>query len=135
MLKSIQDIEGIGPENTGLLNQEGIYTSRKLLEIGSKPDGRKKLAERTSISEYNILKWVHMCDLCRIIGIAGQFAELLEESGVETINELQNKNAENLAKKLFETNENKRLCKATPSVTMIQDWVNQANSLVPMVLY
>ena len=85
MSRSIQNVEGIGPKNAGLLNQQGIYTTSKLLEVGRNRSGRKEIADKTSISESSILKWVNLCDLFRINGIAGQFAELLECSGVDTV--------------------------------------------------
>lgn len=66
MSKSMQDIEGIGARYAELLKQEGINTTDKLLEIGGTKSGRKGLAEKTSINEKNILKWVNMCDLFRI---------------------------------------------------------------------
>ena len=135
MSKSIQDIEGIGPKYAGLLKQQGIYTTGKLLEVGSKPAGRKELADKTSINESSILKWVNMCDLFRINGVAGQFAELLEGSGVNTVKELRNRNAENLAEKMKEVNEQKHLCKTTPNASMLSGWVDQAKTLEPMITY
>lgn len=135
MSKSIQDIEGIGPKSAGLLNQQGIYTTSKLLEIGSDRSGRKGLADKTSISESSILKWVNMCDLFRIDGVAGQYAELLEGSGVDTVKELRNRKAENLAEKMKEINEQMRLCKTTPNASMVSGWVEQAKTLEPMITY
>ena len=46
------------------------------------------MAEATEIDEKLILKWVNHADLFRIKGVAGQFAELLEASGVDTVKEL-----------------------------------------------
>ena len=97
MSRSIQNVEGIGPKYAELLGREGIKTTAKLLEIGRDRSGRKVLAEKTAINEKNILKWVNMCDLFRINGVAGQYSELLEGAGVDTVKELRNRNAENLA--------------------------------------
>ena len=135
MSKSIQDIEGIGPKSAGLLNQQGIYTTSKLLEVASDRSGRKGLADKTSINESSILKWVNMSDLFRIKGVAGQYAELLKGSGVDTVKELRNRNAENLAEKMKEINEQKRLCKTSPNASMVSGWVDQAKTLEPMVTY
>ena len=135
MSRSIQNVEGIGPKNAGLLNQQGIYTTSKLLEVGRNRSGRKEIADKTSISESRILKWVNLCDLFRINGIAGQFAELLECAGVDTVKELRNRNAENLAEKIKEVNEQKHLCKVTPSASNISDWIEQAKTMEPMVTY
>jgi len=135
MTKSIQDIEGIGPIYAGKLNQQGIYTTTKLLEIAGNRAGRKKLAQQTSISEASILKWVNMSDLFRINGVAGQYAELLEGSGVDTVKELRNRNADNLSEKMKAINEEKHFCKIPPNASMITDWVEQAKTLDPLVSY
>lgn len=135
MTKSIQQIEGIGPAFSEKLKDAGIYTTEKLLEMGGSKSGRKALAEKTSISEKNILSWVNMCDLFRISGVAGQFAELLEGSGVDTVKELRNRNAENLAAKMAEVNAEKHLCKVSPNVTMVAKWIEQAKTLDPMVTH
>jgi len=135
MSKSIQDIIGIGPKDAGLLFQEGIYTSSKLLEVGGNRSGRKMLAEKTSINESNILKWVNMCDLFRIKGVSGQFVELLEGSGVETVKELGNCNATNLAQKMAAVNKQRHLCKTTPNATIVVGWIVQAKILEPMVTH
>jgi predicted flap endonuclease-1-like 5' DNA nuclease len=135
MSRSIQDIEGIGPKYAQLLNQAGIKTTGKLLETGGNRAGRRLLAEKTSINEKNILKWVNMADLFRVKGVAGQFAELLEGAGVDTVKELRNRNADNLAEKMAEVNKKKHLCKATPSSKMVTNWVGQAKKMAPMVTY
>ncbi len=135
MTRRIQDIEGIGPKYAELLGRAGITTTEKLLQVGSDRAGRKLLAQKTSINEKNILKWVNMSDLFRIKGVAGQFAELLEGAGVDTVKELRTRNAENLAEKMAEVNNAKRLCKATPSSKTVSKWVDQANKLQPMVTY
>ena len=135
MSKGIQSVEGIGPKYATLLKREGIYTPDKLLETGGNRAGRKLLAEKTSINEKYILKWVNMCDLFRIKGVAGQYSELLEGAGVDTVKELRNRNAENLAEKMDEVNKVKRLCKASPSVKTVTKWIDQAKKLAPAVTY
>lgn len=135
MSKSIQDIIGIGPKDAGLLFQQGIYTSSKLLEVAGNRSGRKMLAEKTSINESSILKWVTMCDLFRIKGVSAQFAELLEGSGVETVKQLGNCNTANLAQKMATVNIQKQLCKTTPNTTVVAGWKVQAKTLEPMVTH
>ena len=135
MSKSIQDVEGIGPTYAKVLKDAGIATTEEFLEACGSRKGRKELVAKTSLNEGNILKWVNMCDLFRINGVAGQFAELLEASGVDTVKELRNRNAENLAEKMAEVNAEKKLCKASPSAKTVTKWVLEAKELAPMVTY
>jgi len=133
MAKRIEDIEGIGPSIGAALRDAGVNTVDKLLELCCDKNGRSSLASKTQISETRILKWVNMADLFRIKGIAGQYAELLEGAGVDTVKELRNRNAENLASKLIEVNAEKRLVRKTPSVKVVASWVEQAKSLPPKI--
>ncbi len=135
MSKSIQTVEGIGPKYAEILKAEGISTTDKFLQAAASKSGRKDLAAKTEISETNILKWANMCDLFRINGVAGQFAELLEGAGVDTVKELRNRNADNLAEKMAEVNSAKKLCKTSPSAKVVSKWVEEAKTLTPMVTY
>ena len=128
-------MEGIGPTYAASLKQAGIYTADKLLEIGLDRNGRITLAEKTLSNETSILKWVNMCDLFRIKGVAGQYAELLEGAGVDTVKELRTRNAENLVEKMAEVNKAKHLCKVVPGLKATSNWIEQAKQLPPVVSY
>jgi predicted RecB family nuclease len=135
MSKSIQEIEGIGPVYQEKLANAGIKTVEALLEKGATPVGRKNISNESGLSESVILDWVNMADLFRINGVAGQFAELLKVSGVDTIKELRNRNPENLHIALVETNSYKNLTKVIPNVETISGFINQAKDLSPVITY
>ena len=116
----IDEIEGIGPAYAEKLIAAGIKTTEDLLTAGAKPSGRKKLEETTGISGKLILKWVNHADLFRINGVAGQFAELLEASGVDTVKEFRHRVPANLKAKMDEVNEQKNLCNRGPSVSELE---------------
>ena len=93
------------------------------------------IAAGSDIDEGKILDWVNMADLFRIKGIASQFAELLKASGVDTVKELRNRNAENLHAKLEEVNAAKSLTRVVPSLDKIADFIEQAKNLEPVVTH
>jgi predicted flap endonuclease-1-like 5' DNA nuclease len=129
MAKNIEKIEGIGPKLGEALRNAGIRTVDDLLDAGADKNSRVTLAEKTGISETRILKCVNMADLFRINGVAGQYAELLEAAGVDTVKELKQRNAENLAAKMSEVNTAKNLVRRPPSATIVRDWISQAQKL------
>jgi len=135
MAKSIQKIEGIGPKLAAALKAAGVRSVEDLLEAGADKKSRKALADNTGISEARILKCVNMADLFRINGVAGQYAELLECAGVDTVKELKHRNAENLATKMAEINEVKNLVRRPPSSNVVGNWVAQAKKLPAKVSY
>lgn len=135
MSYSIAEIEGIGPKYAKILVADGIKTTAALLKAGGTAKGRKKLEAATGLSGKRILEWCNHADLMRITGVGKQFAELLEAAGVDTVKELRNRNAANLAKAMKETNAKKKLSKSSPSESMVTKWVAQAKKLKPAISY
>ncbi len=135
MAKKIEDIEGIGPSYGAKLRAAGCRSVGQLLEMGCTKGGRAKIAEKTGLSEGNILKWVNHADLFRVKGIASQYAELLECAGVDTVKELRNRNADNLAEAMATINKSKRLVRNVPSAKVVSGWVAQAKVLQPKVTH
>ncbi len=129
------EIEGVGEVYAQKLGEAGIKTTDDLLEKAATPKQRKELAEQTGISEKLILKWANHSDLFRIKGVAGQFAELLEAAGVDTVKELRHRVPANLHAKCEEVNEVKNLCNRVPSVAEIEKMVAQAKELEPKLSY
>ncbi|MBO6514431.1 MAG: DUF4332 domain-containing protein [Phycisphaerales bacterium] len=125
----VEDVEGIGPTFGEKLRGIGIEDTDALLNACKTKAQRKELAEKSDISETHILKWANMVDLYRISGVGSEFSELLEASGVDTVPELAQRNAENLAAKMVEVNDAKNLCRRTPTGDEVEKWVAEAKTL------
>ncbi len=134
-MANIADIEGIGGAYAEKLNAAGVTSVESLLEKGATPKGRADLAETTGISDKLVLKWVNHADLFRIKGVAGEYAELLEAAGVDTVAELAQRNATNLAKAMADVNGKKNLTRTVPSESQVSKWVDEAKSLSRVVSY
>ena len=135
MAYKIDQIEGIGEVYAEKLIAAGIATTDDLLEKCAAAKGRIAIAEATGISRKLILKWTNHADLMRINGIAGQFSELLEAAGVDTVKELSKRVPENLQKKLEETNEVKHLTRRVPVLKEVKKMIDQAKALPPVMSY
>jgi len=134
-MAQVKNIEGIGDEYAGKLQAVGVTSVESLLDQGATPQGRAVLAQQTGISSKLILRWVNHADLFRIKGVAGQYAELLEASGVDTVAELSQRNPENLHRALVSTNEDKKLAGVTPSLSQVSAWVAEATTIPRVVVY
>lgn len=135
MAYKIDEIQGIGPAFKTKLDDAKISTTDDLLELCCEPKGRKAVAEKTGLSEKHLLEWANMADMMRISGVGPQFAELLEASGVDTVKELRNRNADNLAQKMGELNAEKKLAKSSPATSVVQGWIDQAKTLKPTIAH
>lgn len=135
MKYKIIDIEGIGEIYAQKLMNVGIDTVDDLLKRCAKAYDREKLSAETGIPIKLILKWTNHADLFRIDGIGPQFAELLEASGVDTVKELRHRKAENLAAKITEVNETKKLTRRVPTAEQLQKMIEEAATLEPVIIY
>jgi predicted flap endonuclease-1-like 5' DNA nuclease len=123
------DIEGIGDTSAEALRGAGVGSVAALLAAGGSPKGRAALATSSGVAEKLILRWVNHADLMRIMGVGGQFAELLEAAGVDSVPELAARRADSLTAKLGTTNAEKKLTRRVPTETMVSGWVAEAKSM------
>ena len=135
MIYKIAQIEGIGPVYAEKLEAVGVKTTFMLLKQAGKPAGRKQLAEETNIPEKLILKWANHADLMRVKGVGGQYAELLEAAGVDTVKELRHRVAANLQPKLEEINAAKHICGRVPALVEVERMIERSKQLAPMLEY
>jgi predicted flap endonuclease-1-like 5' DNA nuclease len=134
-MAKLQEVEGIGPVNANKLKKAGVGSTDSLLSMGSTAAGRKDLAAKSGVSEKLILEWVNHVDLFRIKGVGEEYADLLEEAGVDTVVELAQRKADNLLKKMTEVNTSKNLVNKMPALSQVEDWIAQAKKLPRAISY
>lgn len=134
-MAKLTTIEGVGEKLAEKLKKAGVGSVEKLLEAGATRAGRKKLAAAAGIDDKRILRFVNHADLMRIKGIGGEYSELLEASGVDTVADLARRKAENLHAKMTEVNAKKKLVRSLPTADKVAGWVAEAGSLERVVKY
>jgi len=134
-MANLMAVEGIGEVYARQLGAAGVATTEALLKKGATPRGRRELAEATGISGKLILEWVNHVDLFRIKGVGEEYADLLEEAGVDTVPELAQRNAENLYQKMAAVNAEKKLVRRLPGRDQVSDWIEQARALPRVIVY
>ena len=128
-MASIVDIEGIGAVYRRKLSAAGIKTTGRLLKDCGTKKGRQAVAAECGVSEKLVLEWVNRADLFRVRGVATQYSDLLEASGVDSVKELAQRRADNLAAKMAEVNAQKRLVRRVPTESMVASWIADAKKL------
>jgi len=131
----LSDIEGIGPAYAAKLGEAGLKTTADLIAAGGTPEGRAAIAEKTGISGKLILEWVNHADLFRIKGVGGEYADLLEAAGVDTVPELAARNPMSLAEMLMRKNVEEHLVRVVPGLPRVTHWIEEAKSLERAVHY
>ena len=125
----LHEIEGIGEKHAATLESQGLSTVDQLLEKAGTPQGRETLAGTSGISEKQLLEWVNHADLIRINGVGGEYADLLEAAGVDSVPELAQRNGSNLTATLAQVNEAKHLVRRVPTETEVDRWIDEAKTL------
>ena len=128
-MASIDAIEGIGVKYATRLRKARIRTTEALLKRGASRTLRRQLSEETGFTSHQILEWVNRADLFRVKGVGEEYSDLPEASGVDTVKELRTRNAANLAAKMAEVNEQKKLTRRVPNEAAVTGWVQQAKGL------
>jgi predicted flap endonuclease-1-like 5' DNA nuclease len=132
-MAKIIDIEGIGPAYAKKLIDAGVSTTGRLLKVAAHSAGRKDLAQQAEVTTKQVLEWVNRADLMRINGVGTQYSDLLEASGVDTVIELAQRNAQNLYEKMAEVNGAKSFVRVLPSPDKVAGWVAQAAKMPRVV--
>lgn len=128
-------IEGIGASYAEKLSTVGIKTTEHLLSNAADKKGRATVSAATGISEVVLLKWVNQADLQRVKGVGEEYGELLERAGVDSVPELAQRNAANLAEALAAVNETLNLAGSVPGEATVASWIVHAKQLDKLVTH
>ena len=139
-MANLKEIEGVGEAYALKLKETGIATTDELLEKGATQKGRKEIAVRSGISDALILEWVNHIDLFRVKGVGPEYADLLEEAGVDTIPQLAQRKADHLLEKMTAVNKTKKLgrpevLRRLPTLNQVEGWIRQAKELPRVIKY
>lgn len=131
----ITDIDGIDSKVAAILKAAKIRSTATLLDAAGTAKGRRTIAERTGLSEKQLLCWANVADRMRVKGISKEYAALLCAAGVDTVKELKYRNPANLAKAMAEANEKRKLVRLLPTEKMVARWIECAKGLELKIKY
>lgn len=134
-MAKLEYVEGIGPKYANTLRKAGVRSTGDLLKKGATPEGRKQIAKDSGVSGKLLLEWINHVDLMRVKGIGEEYADLLEEAGVDTVVELAQRKPDNLYTSLEQTNAKKKLVRQLPGPSKVKSWVAEAKKLPRAVHY
>lgn len=122
----IIEIEGIGKKYRTTLEKAGVSKVENLLDA----DRVKELVEKTKISKKLIDKWAEHADLMRISGVGPEYADMLNQIGIDSVKEFAQRNPENTLEKVIELDKKKPdVFRKPPKLEEIKDWIAQAKEL------
>jgi hypothetical protein len=82
---ALGEFRGVNQSDVAKLSAQGISDVRQMLEAGSTPCARRKLARQAGVPLAAILELVKLSDLSRLPGVKGIRARLYHDAGVDTL--------------------------------------------------
>jgi hypothetical protein len=131
----LTDIEGIDRNVATALKSAGVRSSKSLLDAAATARGRKELAEKTALSERQLLQWANVAHFMSIRGVSREYADLLRKSGVDTVKELKYRNPAKLVAAMGRANKARKLVRVLPSERRVVRWIDDARKLPPKITY
>jgi predicted flap endonuclease-1-like 5' DNA nuclease len=126
----IEEVEGIGSVYGEKLALAGIATTDDLLANGATRAGREALTKATGLTGDQILKWVNKVDLMRVPGVGPEYSDLLEAAGVDSVPELAQRNATNLAQVFADLDAARpNWIRRVPSEETTRAWIEAAKGM------
>jgi predicted flap endonuclease-1-like 5' DNA nuclease len=120
-------LEGVGPTFAAKLRKAGIKGSDQLLAADP-----KALAAKTGIAEGLVRTWRSMATLLPVKGVGAQYAEVLARTGIESVTDLANCDADKLTGRVSALLESKQVTIVGTKITekRVASWIAEANKLV-----
>jgi predicted flap endonuclease-1-like 5' DNA nuclease len=129
MPHKISEIKGMDTAMQAKFAAANIATVEQLLAQSGTPAQRGTLAAQLGTTPAALTEWVNRADLMRLKGVGTEFANLLEECGVDSCKELQHRVAANLQVKLKNVNDEKRVTHHAPTLAQVEEWIQEAATL------
>ena len=129
----IEVIRSIGTDNRRLLHDMGVNTTSNLLDKCQDPESIKLIAKTLGRESWVVSSWASIADLLRVKGIDGGMAEVLELSGVYSVQSLAESNPEKLVQSIKAVNERVEKVASIPDIAVIAGWIRHAGSLDELI--
>lgn len=125
----VSEIKDLSADIISKMNAAGVNTVEDLLAKSDTASEKSALAKTLGVTTQELTEWINRGDLMRLNGVGKEFANLLENCGVDSCKELQHRKAENLYKTLKETNDAKKIAHHAPSQAQVESWIKEAATL------
>ncbi|MDQ2806395.1 MAG: DUF4332 domain-containing protein [Chloroflexota bacterium] len=133
MATSVRGIKGMTPELAAKMKEHNVDNTDELLAAAGTAAQRRTLAKAVGVSETVIMELLQRADLARLTGVGDALANLLEEAGVDSTQELARRRADNLYAKLVAHNTEHKITQANFSEADVQAWITEAKTLPDLI--
>lgn len=127
---AIAQLPGLSPADQALLLDDGIQTTRQLLQHTQTAAQKQALASHLQIHLQHLNKWIALADLARIPGVGCQYCGLLLHAGVSSPLQLAAMPIARLHQQILKLHismmQRQDLC---PTLGQVAQWIEQAKAI------
>ena len=124
MLRALEHLRGITPDECRHLRGRGIRNTNQLLHAATLEIDRERIARRTGIPAPRLLEFANQCALLEISGVEA-YLPVLRRLGITSQKALKRQDAAELYRRVLEAVGSG----AAPAPTQVEYWVSQARSI------
>ena len=125
---------GLTVADAAELHVAGVKDVEDLQEKAATAAGRKELAEAADLSRDEVDAIAYQLDLGRVRGVGRKSLALLNAAGIESVGDLAEYDADELAGLLTTVNEEEHIVQHMPSMDTLAFWIDQARELPPYLV-
>jgi hypothetical protein len=126
---TVQDIHIINSEEGKHLSQMSIMSTEDLVDKCSSQEGVERIAKSMGKESWVVRSWVSMADLMRVQGVDTVNAELLELSGISSVQTLASAKLQKLTESIKIIHKHVGKTNHVPDSDEIEKWIKSAESL------
>lgn len=126
---TMQDIHIINNEEGKHLSQMSIMSTEDMIDKCSSQEGVERIAKSMGKESWVVRSWVSMADLMRVEGVDTVNAELLELSGISSVQALASVKLQKLTESIKIIHKHVGKTNHVPDSDEIEGWIKNAKSL------
>lgn len=125
---------GLTAATVAELHEADVTDVDDLKEMAATAEGRNELAAATGLDRDDVEDLAYKLDLGRVRGVGRKSLALLNAAGIESVGDLAQYDADDLAGLLATVNEEEHIVKHMPSEETLAFWLEQARDLPPYLV-
>jgi len=125
----LHTLEGISHEDTQKLKTMGITSTKELAQLSNDTHTSKKLAKTLNVDNDKVASWIGKSCLLTLPGVDAKTAELMQNSGINSLNHLATTPPETLHRQMEEFNKEARSPVTLPDIKSVSLWSKIARPL------
>jgi predicted flap endonuclease-1-like 5' DNA nuclease len=118
----LHTLDNLAPQHSEKLNELGIHATKDLTNLHQDKEAIKKVAGALDVDDDTVASWIGKSCLLTLPGVDSKTAELIQNAGITSMDEIATSSPENLHKKMADFNKEALIPTDLPDIKAISLW-------------